>query len=73
MSAQDAKNFLDAVDQDPELRNQVKGAVHQIVTTAQNHGYNFSGQDLQEELHRRWGMNPPPGGEIDPDTCFCIG
>jgi predicted ribosomally synthesized peptide with nif11-like leader len=72
MAVQDAKNFLDAVDQDPELRTRVKGAFHQIVETAQQNGYNISAKDLADELRRRWGMNPQTQDGADPDT-FCIG
>jgi hypothetical protein len=60
------------VEHDPELRSRVKGAYEQILETARHHGYDVSGKDLADELHRRWGMTPPDGGEIDPDTCFCI-
>lgn len=72
MAIQDAKNFLDAVDQDPELKEQVKGSFHQIVDTAKQRGYNnMSAKDLSDELRRRWGMDTPQSYDQDPDT-FCI-
>lgn len=70
MAAQDAKNFLDSLDQNPELRAQVKGSFDQIVNTAQQNGYNISRKDLADELTRRWGMSSSSGAEEDPDTCF---
>jgi predicted ribosomally synthesized peptide with nif11-like leader len=74
MATQDAKNFLDTVDQDPALRAQVKGSFDQVVQTAQQRGYNVSKKDLADELRTRAGMtSPPPGYQDDPDTCTCIG
>jgi predicted ribosomally synthesized peptide with nif11-like leader len=71
MAAQDAKNFLDAVDQDPDLQAQVKGSFDQVINTAQQHGYNVSKKDLSDELTRRWGMtNAPSTDDAGPDTCF---
>jgi predicted ribosomally synthesized peptide with nif11-like leader len=70
MAAQDAKSFLDAVDQDPELRKKLSGSFQQIVKTAQENGYNISAKDLAQELRMRWGMTNPPDYDSDPDTCF---
>jgi predicted ribosomally synthesized peptide with nif11-like leader len=65
-----AQNFLDAVDQDPQLRAKLKGAMEQIVQTAQESGYNVTENDLREELRNRWGMQNPPNYHENPDTCF---
>jgi predicted ribosomally synthesized peptide with nif11-like leader len=66
----DAQNFLDAVDQDPQLRAKLQGAMTQIVQTAQENGYNITENDLREELRNRWGMTNPPNYHENPDTCF---
>jgi predicted ribosomally synthesized peptide with nif11-like leader len=50
MSTTDAKNFLDAIDSNADLRSQLKGAVESIVQTAQKNGYNVSADDLRQEL-----------------------
>ena len=66
----DAQNFLDAVDQDPELRAKLQGAMAQIVQTAQENGYNVTENELREELRNRWGMTNPPNYHENPNTCF---
>jgi predicted ribosomally synthesized peptide with nif11-like leader len=70
MSTTDAKNFLDAIDSNADLRSQLKGAVESIVQTAQKNGYNVSADDLRQELRPRWGMTTAPNYQSDPDTCF---
>jgi predicted ribosomally synthesized peptide with nif11-like leader len=70
MSTTDAKNFLDAIDSNADLRSQLKGAVESIVQTAQKNGYNVSADDLRQELRQRWGMTTAPNYQSDPDTCF---
>ena len=66
----DAQKFLDAVDQDPNLRAQLQGAMTQIVQTAQQNGYNVTENELREELRNRWGMTNPPNYHENPNTCF---
>lgn len=71
MATEDAKKFLDAVDQNPDLQAQVKGSFDQVINTARQHGYNISKKDLSDELTRRWGMtNAPDTDDVGPDTCF---
>jgi predicted ribosomally synthesized peptide with nif11-like leader len=70
MSTTDAKNFLDAIDSNADLRSQLKGAVESIVQTAQKNGYNVSADDLRQELRQRWGMTTAPNYQSEPDTCF---
>jgi predicted ribosomally synthesized peptide with nif11-like leader len=70
MATADAKNFLDAVDTDPQLRTKLQGSLEQIITTAQEAGYNFSAADLRQELRQRWGMTTAPNYDQTPDTCF---
>ena len=68
--ANDAKSFLSAVEQDPDLRNKVRGSFSQILKTAQESGYSFSESDLRQELRNKWGMTE--GAPSTPDTCFFI-
>lgn len=71
MATADAKNFLDAVDQNQSgLRAQLKGTFDQIVQIAQQNGYNVSDEDLRNELRQRWGISNAPNYQSDPDTCF---
>jgi predicted ribosomally synthesized peptide with nif11-like leader len=70
MAIQDAKNFLDALKQNPELHAQVTGSFDQVIKAAQQNGYNVSKKDLADELSKRWGMTTPPSYGEDPDTCF---
>ncbi|HEX3531067.1 MAG TPA: Nif11-like leader peptide family natural product precursor [Thermoanaerobaculia bacterium] len=72
MASQDAKNFLDAVEKDPRLRDKVKGAFQQVVETARQHGYDVSAKDLSDELHERWGMRHPPDYGHEPGNCFFV-
>jgi predicted ribosomally synthesized peptide with nif11-like leader len=70
MATTDAKNFLDAVDQNQGLRTQLKGTFDQILQIAQQNGYNVSSDDLRSELRQRWGISNAPNYQSDPDTCF---
>ena len=73
MSIQDAKNFLNAVDQDPRLQEQVRGSFDQVVEMARQNGYEISAKDLAEELCLRWEVTRQPNYD-DNDTCtFCGG
>ena len=70
MATADAKKFLDAVDQDPQLRTEVQGSLDHVIQAAQKAGYNFSAADLRQELRERWGMTSAPNYDQTPDTCF---
>ena len=65
MAAEDAKKFLDHVSQNPDVQAKVQDARAHLVNLGQEHGYDFSQEDLHDELRRRWGVTKP---KDDPDT-----
>ena len=58
MSVQDAKTFLDQLDNDPELQEDVKNAVmaeDRIVYIGRKKKLYFTVQELDQALHNKWG------------------
>ena len=69
MSAQDAKKFIDLVNTDPQLQEEVKKAKGVMVDLAAQHGLTVTPDELHDELRDRWGVQKP---KDDPDTCTII-
>lgn len=69
MAQDEARRFLDAVDQDPEMQKKMKAAWSNIVDLGKEHGYDFTMAEFNEHLHERWGIRKPLP-EDDPDTTF---
>jgi len=69
-----AKEFADLVDSDPKVRAQVRKAAAGILDVAKKHGFTIKGDEMQEELRRRFKVKPnSKSGDSDgPMTCFCF-
>ena len=65
-SSNSAKDFLNAVDSNPALQNQLQQAQANIVKLGAEHGYDFTLDDLHNELRDRWAIEKPAD---DPNTC----
>lgn len=69
MSAADAKKFIDMVNQDPALQQQVQQVKGALVDLAQKNGLSLTTEELHDELRGRWEVDKP---KDDPDTCTII-
>ena len=67
MAADDAKKFLDAIDNDPELQQKLKEHHANLVRMGKEQGFEFTQSELHEHLRQRWGVTKPPSYD-DPDT-----
>ena len=67
MASDDAAKFLDKVDQDSELQDQLREHQANLVKLGQEHGFEFTQQELHAHLRDRWGVTKPPAYD-DPDT-----
>lgn len=69
MSVEHAKKYLDNVLQDPNLQKELPDVHGQLTQLGKKHGYNFSSDELKDELRRRWQEKD----ENDVDTCMmCV-
>lgn len=66
MSLEDAKKFLDQVDQSSALQQRLQEHKGQLVSIGQEHGFSFTQDELHDELRDRWAVSKP---KDDPDTC----
>ena len=66
MSKADAKKFLDSVDQSSNLQSRLEEHRSKIADIAAEHGYEFTAEELHDELRNRWQVSKP---KDDPDTC----
>ena len=69
-----AKEFADLVDSDPNVRAQVRRAAIGILAVAKKHGFKVKGEEMQEELRRRFKVKKQasdPAGD-GPMTCWCF-
>lgn len=71
--ARGAKDFIDEVNKNPELRKklyrQSADVVHHL---AKEHGYEFTNQELQDALRDRIGVELPPTTETGADFCVVV-
>lgn len=61
-----AKAFIDQVDTNKAMQNQLQQAAANFVEVGKQHGYHFTQEELHDELRRRWEISKP---KDDPDTC----
>jgi predicted ribosomally synthesized peptide with nif11-like leader len=57
MSAEEAKKFVDHVNSDPQLQEEVKNYQGNLVGLAAQNGYSITQEELQDELRARWGSD----------------
>lgn len=66
MSMEDAKKFLDEVNNSPALQKKLQDHQGQLAAIAKEHGFDITQTELQDELRERWAVSKP---KDDPDTC----
>ncbi len=69
MATGDVRRFLDQVDSNPALQETLMQAQGQFVQAGKDRGFDFTAEDLHDELRQRWGINKPMD---DPHTCTFI-
>ena len=70
MSQLQAEKFLDLLDQDKDLRDEVRKSVH-LSEIGARHNLKFTGKDLEKAMHAKWGMPAKRKGKAAPFTCCC--
>jgi predicted ribosomally synthesized peptide with nif11-like leader len=65
MAAQDATKFVEALKTNTAMQNDVEEARNRMVEVGKKHGYNFTQDELHDELRQRWGVTK---AKDDPDT-----
>lgn len=65
-STNQAKAFLDQIDTNPDLQSALQETQANFVKLGAQHGFNFTSEELHEELRKRWDINK---AKDDPDTC----
>jgi len=71
MSQENAEKFLDELDQNEHLRNEVRNMSY-MSDLAKAHGLPpFSGADLEKALRSKWGSPEKRVGKPHPFTCCC--
>ncbi len=61
-----AQEFLAKIDKDPELQAQMQEAQANIIEIGKQHGFDFTADELHDELRKRWEISKP---KDDPNTC----
>lgn len=59
MSAEDAKKFIDLINSDPRLQEEVKKNQGNLLDLAAQSGFTVTQEELHEELRARWGIEYP--------------
>lgn len=71
MSQQNAERFLDELDKNEQLRNEIRNMSY-VSDLAKAHGMSpFSGSDLEKALEAKWGSPEKRMGKLHPFTCCC--
>ncbi len=61
-----AHEFLAKIDKDPELQAKMQAAQANIIEIGKQNGFNFTLDELHDELRKRWEISKP---KDDPNTC----
>jgi Nif11 domain len=70
MSQTAAAKFMDKLDKDKKLRDELKASKGNFQKLAKKHRLSFTGTELKAHLIKRWGVKKPARYD-DPDlTCF---
>lgn len=56
MSAEHAKRFVDLIDSDPQLQEEVKKTQGNLIDLATQRGFAVTQEELHDELRTRWGI-----------------
>lgn len=71
MSEAAAKAFVDKLEHDAALRNQLKAAKGDYAKIAKEHHFEFTKEELQHHLKARWGGGKKPAVFDEPNlTCI---
>lgn len=72
MSAEDAKKFVDLINSDPQLQEEVKENRGNLTNLAAQRGFTFTQAELHDELRARWGIDKLEDSSIGIQTQCCI-
>ena len=68
-----AKEFVDEVNKDPELRKKLyKKSAHVVRDLAKEHGYEFTNEELHDALREKVGVQMAPAAETGADFCVVV-
>jgi len=71
MSEAAAGQFVDKLEHDKALREELKSAKGDFMTVAKKHHFEFTKEELQHHLKRRWGGGEKPSVLDEPNlTCL---
>jgi predicted ribosomally synthesized peptide with nif11-like leader len=71
--AKGAKDFIDEVNKNPELRKKLyKQSAHIVLAMAKEHGYEFSQEELHDALREKLGAPMAPAAETGSDFCVVV-
>ena len=68
----DAVAFLDAVDRESHIQDDVKNNADTFVKMGEKHGYHFTAEELDEALRQHWGLPEKRKHHQHPYTCSCF-
>jgi len=72
MSVADAVKFLDGVDKDERLQEEVRTNAQNFVQMGERHGYKFTDMELDRALREHWGLPSKRKTHPHPYTCSCF-
>jgi len=68
-----AKDFIDEINKNPELRKKLyKQSAHVVLDMAKEHGYEFSKEELHDALREKMGVPMAPSAETGADFCVVV-
>ena len=68
-----AKDFIDEVHKNPELRKKLyKQSAQTVRDTAKEYGYEFSNEELHDALREKVGVQVAPAAETGADFCVVV-
>jgi hypothetical protein len=70
VSQENAEKFLDLLDKDDDLRDEVR-KLPQLSELGKKHNLHFTGTDLEKALESKWGTPANRKGKVHPFTCCC--
>jgi predicted ribosomally synthesized peptide with nif11-like leader len=65
-----ARQFVDKLEHDKALREELKSAKGDYMTVAKNHHFEFTKEELQNHLKSRWRGEKPPIFDEPNLTCL---
>lgn len=70
MSEEAARKFVDKLEHDKHMREELKAANGDFATVAKKHHFEFTKQELHDHLTKRWGGKKP--AVFDEPNLTCV-